>query len=110
MPWDPTPEELAFAGFVRALVRVRRERWRLFSDGERVSAYLGGYPGFAAMGAREGPEATVVMVNRGGAAVPESAWREALGLAAGTVATELLAGGKFERELKTDETVVLALA
>jgi glycosidase len=109
MPWDPSPEELAFADFVRALVRMRRERWRLFSDGERISAYMDDKPGFAALGARLGAEAVVVMVNRGGEALSPSAWRGALGLASGEAALDLINGGQFERELLPDETVALAL-
>lgn len=109
MPWDPKPEELAFADFVRALARMRRELWRLFADGERISAYIDEYPGFAAQGARLGAQAAVVLVNRGGAPVPQAAWRAALGLGSGGSALDLLNGGKFERELQADETVALAL-
>jgi glycosidase len=108
MPWDPEPEEQAFADFLRSLITVRRAWWKVVADGERFSAYLDGYPGFAAMGATLDGSAIVTLVNRDDTAVPERAWRSALRLADGATVMDVLAKTEFSGELGARGMVVVS--
>lgn len=90
LPVDPSPEELAFQAFTRALVGLRREAWRVFAYGRRAPVPIASRPGFAGFRVEGEGRTMLALALRDGEGLPAAEWRAAFGLEAGTRAADPL--------------------
>jgi len=95
MIWDPQPDEKEFERFVTSLVNLRRTWWKTFAYGARESFFNDNFPGFVALIIHDNAMRLALLVNRDTSAVPEAAWRDALGLHASVPVEVLLAAQPF---------------
>lgn len=85
MIWDPTPDEEAFARFVRSLIALRRQHWPLFADGSRQYVTDPAHPGFLGITIHHDTDRLRVLINRDEKPIPATVWKGLIGLSQGPV-------------------------
>ncbi len=64
MIWDEARQDAGQFAFMRALIAMRREKWRDFAFGRRSFFHIEGEPGLVAFTIGEGPGAMLALANR----------------------------------------------